>query len=90
MLINRLMLLRSFYFSVNGRVTETSMVVSRGLKPLAHGASRILKPVALNWPDTFKTCIKPVPMSSPVTDYDMTDSERQNYIKLRSKLKEQK
>ena len=43
---------------------ETSMVWSVGLTPLAHRASRIKKTVGPKWPDSFKRCIGPVPMSS--------------------------
>ena len=50
------MLLSLFYFSVKGRVTETSMVVSRGLKTLAQ---QNLKNGGPNWTNSFKTCVRP-------------------------------
>ena len=59
------MLLRSFYVSVTGRVTEMSTVVIMGLKPLGQYNFNF-KTSAPNWPDSFKTHIGPVSMSNPL------------------------
>ena len=51
------MLIRSFCVSVKGQVTETSTVVSRGLKPLADTRPLELKKTVAR--TGFKTCVGP-------------------------------